>query len=227
MTPTRRDHILDADEVRSLYDRIAPGYDLASAVPTLLGRMRLGPRAIDLLDLRPGDTAVDLGCGTGVNLEGLAHAVGPTGRVIGVDLSAGMLTQARRRRVVRDASTRIDLVQADLREHTLPVDTRGVLSTFAMEMVPEYDEVIAHLCELLADTGGRLAISGLRRPPGWPEWEVRLGIALTRPFGVTRAYEHLRPWEALRRHADEIAFETTLYGAIYLAVGKPHSRPSK
>lgn len=224
--PPRGDHILDADEVGSLYDRIAPGYDLASGAYTWFGARRLGPRAIELLDLRPGDTAVDLGCGTGVNLEGLARAVGPTGRVIGVDISDGMLTQARRRRAVRDNPTRIDLVQADLREYRLPADTRGVLSTFAMEMVPEHEHVISAACATLAGSGGRLAISGLRRPPGWPEWAVRLGIILNRPFGVSRAYEEIRPWEALGRHADEVTFETTLFGAIYLSVGEPHPLPS-
>lgn len=150
----------------------------------------------------------------------------PPGRVIGVDISDGMLTRARRRRAVRDSPTRIDFMQADLREYRLPTDTRGVLSTFAMEMVPEHDRVISAACTTLADTGGRFAISGLRRPPEWPGWAVRLGIVLNRPFGVNRAYEAIRPWEALRRHADEIAFETTLFGAIYLSVGEPHPRPS-
>lgn len=224
--PRRGGHILNADEVGSLYDRIAPGYDLAAGAYTLFGARRLGPRAIELLGLRPGDTAVDLGCGTGVNLEGLARTVGPTGRVIGVDISGGMLAQARRRPAVRHNAARIDLVQADLREYRLPADTRGVLSTFAMEMVPEHERVIATACTTLADTGGRLAISGLRRPPGWPEWAVRLGIALNRPFGVNRAYEQIRPWEALRRHADEIAFQTTLFGAAYLSVGEAHPLPS-
>lgn len=217
-------HVLDAGEVRNLYDRIAPGYDLAAGAYALFGARRLGSRAVDLLDLRAGDTAVDLGCGTGVNLAGLAHAVGPTGRVIGVDISKGMLTRARRQ-AVADNLTGVELVQADLREYALPADTRGVLSTFAMEMVPEHDHVIAAASATLARTGGRLAISGLRRPPGWPEWAVRLGIALNRPFGVSRAYEDIRPWESVRRHAEEIVFETALLGAVYLSVGEPHPPP--
>lgn len=234
MTPTRPGqdrpdddggHILDVGEVRTLYDRIAPGYDLAAGAYALFGARRLGSRAVDLLDLRAGDTAVDLGCGTGVNFAGLAHAVGPAGRVIGVDVSEGMLAQARRRQTVADNLTRVELVQADLREYRLPADTRGVLSTFAMEMVPEHDHVIAAASPTLARTRGRLAISGLRRPPGWPEWAVRLGIALNRPFGVSRAYEDIRPWESVRRHAEEIVFETALLGAVYLSVGEPHPPP--
>lgn len=220
--PTPDDRLLQADEVRRLYDRIAPGYDALVATYQLLGARRLGARAIDLLDLQPGDTVVDLGCGTGANLDGLAGAVGRTGRVVGVDLSPGMLDQARTRPAAREGGP-AELVQGDIREFALPPDTRGVLSTFALEMVPEHDQVVAHASRTLAHTGGRLAVSGLRRPPGWPEWAVRLGLAINRPFGVSRAYTEVHPWESVRRHTREIAFETAVLGAVYLCVGAAES----
>lgn len=56
--PRPTDRVLDSGEVRSLYDRIARAYDAAFAASQLIGGQRLGPRAIALLDLRPGDTAV-------------------------------------------------------------------------------------------------------------------------------------------------------------------------
>jgi ubiquinone/menaquinone biosynthesis C-methylase UbiE len=49
------------------------------------------------LDLRPGQTVADLGCGPGTDLGALAQVVGPTGAVIGVDLSAEMVARARER----------------------------------------------------------------------------------------------------------------------------------
>ena len=216
----RDDRLLTRDQVRRLYDRLAPGYDVVAGAYQLLGGRRLGPRALQLLGLRAGDTVVDLGCGTGVNLPHLARAVGPSGRVVGVDLSPGMLGQAKDRLPV-DGGAPVELAQADLREYELPPDTRGVLATFALEMVPEYDDVVARVCRTLAATGGRLAVSGLRRPRGWPDWLVRLGVLVNRPFGVNRAYEDLHPWEAVRRHADEMAFETAMFGAVYLSVGAP------
>lgn len=220
--PTPDDRLLQADEVRRLYDRIAPGYDALVATYQLLGARRLGARAIELLDLQPGDTVVDLGCGTGANLDGLARAVGSTGRVVGVDLSPGMLDQARTRPAARKGGP-AELVQADIREFILPPDTRGVLSTFALEMVPEHDQVVAHASRTLAHHGGRLAVSGLRRPPNWPEWAVRLGLAINRPFGVSRAYTEVHPWESVRRHTHEIAFEAAVLGAVYLCVGTAES----
>jgi ubiquinone/menaquinone biosynthesis C-methylase UbiE len=71
-------------------------------------------RAVDALALAQGDTVVELGCGTGRNFEMLARAVGPGGRVIGVDISDAMLSRARRR-VVRHGWSNVELVRSDAR----------------------------------------------------------------------------------------------------------------
>ena len=86
--------ILDADQVRGLYRRIAPFYDLSLIPFRALGDRRNRLLAVRSLRLQAGDTVVDLGCGTGINIPLLLEAVGPSGRVIGVDLSEEMLSNA-------------------------------------------------------------------------------------------------------------------------------------
>lgn len=54
-------------------------------------------RMAALLDLRPGDTVLDVGCGTGDDVRALAHVVGTNGRAVGIDKSADMIAEARRR----------------------------------------------------------------------------------------------------------------------------------
>ncbi len=54
-------------------------------------------RVTELLDVRPGQVVVDLGCGPGTDLVALADRAGPHGRVIGVDRDGRMLAEARRR----------------------------------------------------------------------------------------------------------------------------------
>lgn len=216
-----RGPVREADAVQRLYDRLAPVYDLFAGVFRILGARRLQEHAVDLLDLRSGDTVVDLGCGTGVNLSILATAVGEHGHVIGVDLSAGMIQQARRRAGAR-ALSQVSLEQADIRDFRLPIETSAVLATASFEMIPQYDDVVRDLAAQLASTEGRLALGGFRRPPAWPEWAVALGRGATAVFGVTRAYEDIQPWRSVQHHMDEIAFETAAGGSLYLIVARPH-----
>ncbi len=214
-SPDEKRSVLDSAGVRRLYDRTAPLYDLLVAPYQLLGGRRLAAQAVDELGLQAGDTVVDLGTGTGWALPRLAEAVGPQGRVVGVDVSPGMLARARRR---TRHLPQVELVEADVAGFRLPPGTQAVMSAFAMEMLPGYDAVIGRLLEELP-AGGRLAVTGLRDPERWPEWLVRVASALNRPFGVSTDYRRHRPWEAVGRHATAARYTEALGGAIYLAVG--------
>ena len=68
--------------------------DEQAAMPAV---QRLRAAATELLNLRPGDRVVDVGCGTGDTTRALARIVGPEGAVIGIDPSNTMLAEARRR----------------------------------------------------------------------------------------------------------------------------------
>ncbi|MEW5926058.1 MAG: hypothetical protein AB1941_01095 [Gemmatimonadota bacterium] len=96
---------------------------------------------------------------------------------------------------------------------------KGALATFALEMVPEYDAVIHRVAATL-QPGRRLAVYGLKHPDHWPRWLVQLGMWLNRPFGVSREYAALRPWESVRRHMSEVEHREFYAGAAYLSVGE-------
>jgi SAM-dependent methyltransferase len=100
-----------------------------------------------------GATVVDVGCGTGRALPALRHAVGPAGRVIGVDVTAPMLAQARHRR--GDVGY---LLLADVRR--LPLTDGSVDAVFAAGLVQHLPDPAAGLHELARVTvaGGRLVI---------------------------------------------------------------------
>ena len=51
-------------------------------------------------------------------------------------------------------------------------------------------------------------------------WPLQAYGTATAIFGVTRAYEDIQPWRSVRRHLDEIAFETAMGGALYLIVAQ-------
>lgn len=75
----------------------APFYDRLMDVLFLGGYPRFMSRIVSLMGVEPGDEILDLGSGTGRNALLMAEKTGPTGRVVGVDISDRMLQRARRR----------------------------------------------------------------------------------------------------------------------------------
>ena len=76
------------------YDRVARLYSTLEPLYLIFPRARR--KAVAALNLKPGDVVLEIGAGTGLNFGYLVEAVGPSGTVIGVDASAGMLARARK-----------------------------------------------------------------------------------------------------------------------------------
>ncbi len=109
--------------------------------------MRAG--CVRALDLDPGDTVVEFGCGPGVNVSALREAVGPTGRVVGVDLTGAMLDRARGL-AQRRGWQNVEFVRGDATDAPIR-SADAVLATFVTSLFPDPYTVVSDWCEL-ADT---------------------------------------------------------------------------
>jgi ubiquinone/menaquinone biosynthesis C-methylase UbiE len=159
---------------------------------------------------------VEIGCGTGLNFPYLISAIGPKGTLIGVDLTAAMLDKAKQR-VDAHGWRNVQLVRTDAGVYPFPGQVEGVISSFALTLVPEYDQVIARAQKALRP-GGRLSVLDLKLPENWPARITRLAVFVTRPFGVTLELAQRRPWEAMRTRFPRTEV-TGLYGGFaYIAV---------
>jgi demethylmenaquinone methyltransferase/2-methoxy-6-polyprenyl-1,4-benzoquinol methylase len=92
---TPRSGTLSEPQVRAMFDRIAGFYDVMNTVMTAGLHHRWRARAADLADVGPGDSALDVACGTGDLAIELARRVGSGGQVIGSDFAEEMLQRAR------------------------------------------------------------------------------------------------------------------------------------
>jgi demethylmenaquinone methyltransferase / 2-methoxy-6-polyprenyl-1,4-benzoquinol methylase len=138
--------------IRSMFDTIAPRYDLVNRIMTFGLDVRWRRRSLRALELERGSVVLDLAAGTGDFCRELTDA----GMVpIGVDLSFGMLANAR---------TTAPLVQADILRLPMPdgsVD--GVTCGFALrnlvDLPPFFDELAR-----VVSSGGRIALLDVGQP---------------------------------------------------------------
>jgi demethylmenaquinone methyltransferase/2-methoxy-6-polyprenyl-1,4-benzoquinol methylase len=139
--------------VRSMFDTIAPRYDMVNRIMTFRLDVRWRRRTVGDLALAPGSLVADLACGTGdlcLELAAAGH------RPIGFDLSMGMLQAAR---------TPAPLVHADILR--LPVPDRildAATCGYALRNVVDLGAFFGELARVIRP-GGRIGLLDVGQPP--------------------------------------------------------------
>ena len=210
---------LNKDSLQALYRQRAGAYDIAANLYYLLGFREAHYRklAIAELDLKPGNTVVEIGCGTGLNFKYLQRAIGQNGKLIGVDLTDAMLEQARDRIEENDWNN-VELIERDAAKYLFPDNIQGVISSFALTLVPEFETVIERASKALV-SNGRLVILDLKLPGNWPRWLINIAILITRPFGVTLDLAEREPWKVIKKYFPNTSVRQLYGGFAYIATG--------
>lgn len=195
------------------YRSLADGYDRRTR---LTEAVRL--EAVAALDLRPGDLAVDVACGTGFCFPAILERIGPRGRLIAFDSSPDLLEQARRR-VAGNGNAFIFEARAENADLT-GSKPNAILFSYAHDVLQSE----AALDNLLgqAAPGARVAACGSVL---WPRWGGPLSFvtnawlrARHRSY-ITNMENFDRPWAKLARRLEHFRVARRGPGWRYLASG--------
>jgi demethylmenaquinone methyltransferase/2-methoxy-6-polyprenyl-1,4-benzoquinol methylase len=197
LEPRPRGNSAATPTVAAMFDRIASRYDLMNALISGFQERRWRARLVGATGVGFGMSAVDVATGTGKVAVDLADRVGPFGRVVGVDVSEGMISLARSRSRDRvELSFEVgDAMALPLVDGTSAAGFDAATIAFGMRNLPDYGRGFAEMTRVVRP-GGIVACLEIARPRSivgqigrlWFEHAVPV---IGRAIGQGEAYRYL------------------------------------
>ena len=179
---------------------------------------RLRAEAIQRLQLQPGNRVIDAGCGNGASFPYLLNQVGPSGEVVGIEISSSMAERAGRH-IQENGWKNVEVI-VESAETAVLNGAFDALLLFAAHEILTSERMLDHLLPYLRDQARVAAFGAKLTPPplGW----------LFNPFFRLVSTKWLpnstpidtQPWRLLSKRLAQIRVEQRLGGLMYLVSGR-------
>ena len=184
--------------------RLAASFDRRTSYDDDFTRRR-ALRLVELAELKRGQIVLDLATGTATVAIAAARSVGREGRVVGADISPGMLDQARRK-VAEERLQNVELIEADVESLDFAPETFDTILCSSSLMWMTDIPAVVRVCRRLLRTGGLLAFSCYSET----SFTVPIVVRVCARFGISlpNCNEPLGTHEKCRALLREAGFET-------------------
>lgn len=153
-----------ATHVHRVFSQIAKRYDLMNSVLSFWQHKLWRHFAMRTMALKPGDSALDVACGTGDWTLSLARAVGKSGTVVGIDFVEEMLEVAKKKVAARQMDDTITLLPADAMKLPFENNSFAVATIgFALRNVSDVVTVLREMTRVV-QPGGQVVSLELSKP---------------------------------------------------------------
>ena len=153
-------------EIKKRYQESARNYDKFIKTYAYLWKIfgfryeQWREKTIQELNLKEGQTVIDLGCGTGLNFLHLEKKLGPSGHIYGVDISQAMLFEANKK-ITKNKWDNISLIKSDFNDFEFPGNVDAIISTYSIGLSKQYEDVVLKSFQNLK-SNGKLSILGFK-----------------------------------------------------------------
>ncbi|MGC1379491.1 MAG: methyltransferase domain-containing protein [Candidatus Baltobacteraceae bacterium] len=174
-------------------------------------------KAVELLHLRPGDRVLDVGCGPGGSFPYLRDAVGPSGEVVGIEISPEVSVNARAR-IAKNKWQNIQVVESSAQTVTLNGTFDGLLM-FAEQDVLACEDALENIFPYLREDA-RIVAFGAKTSSHHigrmlnPVLQTLYKLNFAGAPRLDRA-----PWRLLAKRVEKLEIEEYFFGLMFLASG--------
>jgi ubiquinone/menaquinone biosynthesis C-methylase UbiE len=194
-----------------------PDFDFSFVKP-------LRRKAAQLLQLKPGDRVLDMGCGPGGSFPYLLDAVSSSGEVVGVEISPEIATNARNR-IEKNQWSNVKVIQADARTVNLAGKFDGLLM-FAAADIYASQPALTNCFSHLKDDARVVAFGAKLSERRFGKFLNPILRALFKLSFSTTARPNYEPWVLLEKSVGELQVQEYFFGCMFLTWGskKPRQR---
>ncbi|HLG94290.1 MAG TPA: methyltransferase domain-containing protein [candidate division Zixibacteria bacterium] len=179
----------------------------------------LRQKAVQMLELKPEDRVLDVGCGPGGCFPYLVHAVGPSGLVVGIEISPEVTINARKR-IEKNGWSNVQVITADARTVKLNGTFDGLLM-FAAADIYASPQALENLFPYLK-SDARVCAFGVklsRRRSGKMFNSFFRSMVSKLSFPSAPDFLNYEPWNLLENRVGKLEVEEYFFGSMFLAWG--------